>query len=36
MATPIYRTTASAHRHGAIELMGVALLLLLLLAVFLP
>ncbi|MBP1619872.1 MAG: hypothetical protein H6Q02_639 [Acidobacteria bacterium] len=36
MATPIYRTTATPRRHGAIELMGVALLLLLLLAVFLP
>jgi hypothetical protein len=37
MATPIYRTSAGApRRHAGIELMGIALLLLLLLAVFLP
>jgi hypothetical protein len=36
MAAPIYRTTAAPRRHGGIELMGVALLLLLLLAAFLP
>jgi hypothetical protein len=36
MATPVYRATSAPRRHGGIELMGVALLLLLLLAVFLP
>jgi hypothetical protein len=36
VTTPIYRTTATSRRHGGIELMGIALLLLLLLAAFLP
>jgi hypothetical protein len=36
MATPIYRTTATPRHQGGIELLGVALLLLLLLAILLP
>jgi hypothetical protein len=36
MATPIYRTSATRRRQSGVELMGIALLLLLLLAAFLP
>jgi len=36
MATPVHRTRTSPRRDPGIELMGIALLLLLLLAVFLP